>query len=235
MIKITIFLFLFCLTVSAKTERVLRAIFIDATRSAPKSVTLYIAKESTVEKSRSILPRGEVVEIDLRRKSFSRNTEIPSGALVAWVLSKAPDPAEGIPLGAQKIRLPSDWKRTGLLFTSDIENKIFPAKVIPVNLSAADFGPGKIMFYNLSKNKIVGQFGSTNLNMVPESSKIIPTPQTENKSYPVKIDCILPDENERHPVVRSTWVSYNDSGVIKFILDSPNKKRPRVLGVKDKP
>ena len=122
-----------------------------------------------------------------------------------------------------------------MLFIPDPENKIFPAKVIPINLSDDTFKPGDIMFYNLSNNGMIAQIGTTSLSVDSQSYKIIPTPPTDDtKTYPVQIDCILADTKKRRPVVRSTWLGLKSSRIIQFMLDTKNKTRPRILGVRDR-
>ena len=235
MVKITLLLLTLCLCASGQTKRVLRTIFVDAPKSAPKSVILYIAKESSSVNSRSLLPKGEAIQGELLRTRFSSNIQIPSGNLVAWILNEVPNAEEGIPAGAQKIRLPSSWSRIGLVFKHDPENKIFPAKVIPINLSAENFKPGNIMIYNLSKAHMVGRFGPTEVKLKPNTFKIIPTPISENKSYIANIDCILPDTKERFKVVSSRWVGYRNIREIKFMYDTLKNKKPRMWGIKDQP
>ncbi len=233
MIKIVLIFSVLCLSVSAQSERLIKAIFVDASKDSPKSATLYIAK-STNNARNSLLPRGESIETDLLRTRLSRGVKIPSGKVVAWILDKAPSKEEGIPTGAQKISFPAEWKRIGLIFTKDPENNVFPAKVIPINLSSEDFKPGTIMLYNFSKSEMDAKLGETALTLASNSYKIISEPKTEKGSYIAKIDCILPDNQGRFPVVRSRWVSYKKSRSIKFMVDSSIAKSPRFFGVRDR-
>jgi len=235
MIKITLLLLALCLSALGQSNRVIRTIFVNAPKSAPKSVILYVAKESNAAAARNLLPRGEAFESKLLRTRLSSDIEIPSGSLVAWILDKAPTKEEGIPAGAQKIILPANWSRIGLIFTYDPDNRIFPAKVKPINLSAENFKKGDIMVYNLSKASMIGLFGSTKVSLEPNSYKIIAAPITKNKSYIAKIDCILPGSKERTSVVSTRWVGYQNLKEIKFMFDTPNNKKPRMWGIKDIP
>jgi len=232
MIKISLLLLLTCLSTLAQTGRGIQTIFVGAPAGAPKSATMYIAKKSNTTNSRTLLPRGEAIKTLLPRVRLSATTKIPSGDVVAWILDEAPTD-EGIPAGAQKIEFPAAWTKIGLIFTSDPENRVFPAKVIPVNLGAKDFKLGDIMIYNLSKAEMVAELGSTKLNVKSNSFEIISAPKARD-GYKARIGYILPGSKERKSAVTTTWVAYNNFKEIKFMIDDPNTKNPRIWGVRVK-
>lgn len=207
------------LTALPATACKVKAIFVQPPVAVPEKAVLF-----TVQKSE---------EIELPQRNLSVAVELPAGDLTVAVLPEKPTQSE-IPAGAPKIKIPEAWTSCILLFFHDPANSVFPARVIPVNTSAADFPLGQTVMFNVSTATILAKFGSEIIRVNPGQSGTVKPSSSEDGNYLVAIDCAYPGDKEPIAVCRSTWPLEENARQIMFVTPVPDQKVPRVWSVLDR-
>lgn len=197
-----------------------RAIFIQPPASPPEKAILFTGAAST--------------EIELPERNFSPEVELPDGDIVVAILASKPAGADAVPAAAQKVKIPQAWTRCLLLFFPDPSNEVFPARVIPVNASTADFPNGHTLIYNVSSAAIMGKFGDQIVRINPGKSGAVKAPVSGEGDYPVAIDCVLQGESKPRAVCRSLWRHNPGARQILFVTPTPGYNIPRVWGILDR-
>ena len=214
-------LFLTCHFASAKCEA--KAILVQAANEVPEKAVLVVNKK--------------FVDIDLPRRNLSDGVELePSnepGKSAIIVLSQRPTGPE-IPLDAPKFTIPPTWTSCILLFFHDVGNKVFPARIIPVNTSNADFPMGHILMFNVSTAAVAAKLGTETVKILPGKSLSVKPPRSGSGAYPVAIDCALPGDKQPTALCRSTWQHEAKARQILFIVPQPEQKIPRIWGILDR-
>lgn len=190
---------------------------------------------ANLEHSKAFLVAGDkAVEIELPQRNFSPEVELPDGALQVSILSNLPPAGTPVPAEAPQFTLPESWSRCLLLFFPDPSNSVFPAKVIPVNASTADFPKGHTLIYNVTSATISARFGSETVKVAPGKNAALKPPIANFGDYEVAIDCAFPGDKEPTAVCRSTWQHDPEARQVLFVTPSPGYKVPRVWGILDR-
>jgi hypothetical protein len=214
------FICLLGMTLPSSAARKVRAIFISPGTPALEKATLFTGTQS--------------VEVELPQRNLSPEVSLPDGDLLVAILPAPPATGEDLPAAAPKIKIPAAWERCILLFFPDPTNPVFPARVIPVNASTADFPKGHSLIYNVSNASILAKFGEEQVSVKPGSTASLKPPITGLGDYLVAIDCILPEETKPTAICRSSWQHDPDARQILFITPTPGFKVPRVWGILDR-
>lgn len=197
-----------------------RAIFIQPSDRAPEKAMLFTGKDYS--------------EIELPQRNLSAEVDLPDGDLVLAVLPGKLAGNAKVPADAPTIKIPAAWGRCLLLFFPDPSNKTFPARVIPVNASSADFAKGHTLIYNVSSAAIIGKFGEQVIKVLPGKSATMKPPIAEFGAYPVDIDCYMPGDKKPTSLCRSNWQHDPDARQIMFVTPAPGYNVPRVWGILDR-
>jgi hypothetical protein len=213
---ITFSMLLVC-NASAKCE--VAAIFVQPPHEVPETAILVVNEK--------------FVDIALPRRNLSSSVTLDSVQTAISVLTERPAKLE-IPFTAPKFTIPETWTRCILLFFHDPANKVFPARIIPVNASSADFPMGHVLMFNVSTASVSAKLGTEAVKILPGKSVNVRPPRTGSGSYQVAIDCILPGEKLPIALCRSTWQHEANARQILFIVPQPEQKIPSIWGVLDR-
>lgn len=184
---------------------------------------------------KAVLFTGEkFLDIELPQRNLSTAVELPAGELVVAVLAGKLPVAE-IPATAPKFKIPEAWTDCILLFFHDPKNTVFPARVIPVNASNADFPLGHTVVFNVSPASVMAKFGEEIVRVKPGQTVTVKPPRSGSGDYPIAIDCAYPGDKEPTALCRSTWQHEANARQILFITPLPEQKIPRVWGILDRP
>ena len=126
-------------------------------------------------------------EIELPARNLSPEIQLPAGDLSLAVLTHKPATGETVNPNSPLVKIPEAWDRCILLFFPDPENKVFPAKVIPVNASKPDFRLGETLIYNVTAASVSARFADRAYPIDPGKSAVIAPPIAGSGSYPVAI------------------------------------------------
>jgi hypothetical protein len=215
----TIHAFCFFLTgnlVTAKCST--KAIFIQPPGEVPETAVLCVNKE--------------FIDLKLPKRHLSDPIDLDSGKTVIFVIPQRPSGPD-IPLGAPQFTIPETWTSCILLFFYDAENKLFPARIIPVNTSSADFPMGNTLIYNLSTAAVSAKLGTEFVRVFPGKSAVVKPPRSGSGDYPVDIDCAFPGDKQPTALSRSSWHHEANARQFLFIVPQAESKVPRVWGVLD--
>lgn len=216
-------------------QGLLAMLILTSAAEASKKVRAVFIQPANLDYPKALLVAGDkAVEIELPQRNFSPEVELPDGELQVTILKGAPAAGVPIPADAPKITIPESWSRCLLLFFPDPSNKVFPAKVIPVNASTTDFPKGHTLIYNVTAATIVARFGSETVKAAPGKSTSIKPPISGFGDYPVAIDCAFPGDKEPTAICRSTWQHDPEARQILFVTPSPGYKVPRIWGILDR-
>ena len=198
---------------------------------------IFVQPASEVPETALLVVNQKFVDISLPRRNLSDAVELelsnePGKSTIA-VLPGKPNGPE-IPLDAPKFTIPPTWTRCILLFFHDANNKIFPARIIPVNTSNADFPLGHILIYNVSTATVVAKLGTETVKILPGKSASVKPPRSDSGAYPVAIDCALPGDKQPTALCRSKWQYESKARQILFIVPQPEQNDPRIWGILDR-
>lgn len=210
-------LFLSASSASAKCK--VKAIFIQPSDEVPEAAVLCVGEK--------------FAEIDLPRRNLSDAIELEPGDSPIIVLPSKPIGRE-IPPGAPDFTIPDSWSNCILLFFHDPSNKVFPAKVIPVNASSADFPLGDTLIYNVSRATVGAKLGTEVVKILPGKSAAVKPPRTGSGSYLAAIDCAFPGDKQPTALCRSTWQHEAGARQILFVVPQSEQKIPSVWGILDR-
>ena len=202
--------------------------------AARKARAIFVQPPDQVAGKAVLFSGKEYVEIELPQRNFSPEVDLPSGDLNLAILAGQPAPGSEVPAGAPKIHIPEAWSRCLLLFLPDPSNKVFPARVIPINASEADFKKGHTLIFNASTAAIMGNFGTQAVKVLPGKVAIMKEPVSGFGSYPVDIACVFPGDKEPTYICRSSWQHDPEARQILFVTPAPGYKIPRVWGILDR-
>lgn len=207
------------LSLPCEAARKARAIFIQPPGGAPEKAVLFSSTRSE--------------EIELPSRNLSPEIQLPAGNLSLAVLTRTPATGEAVNPNSPLVKIPEAWDRCILLFFPDPGNKVFPAKVIPVNASKSDFRLGETLIYNVAPATVLARFGDKTYRIEPGKSTVVAPPIAGSGSYQVSIDCTLPGETQPTAVCRSSWQHEPEARQILFVTPTPGRKIPRVWGILD--
>jgi hypothetical protein len=196
--------------------RTVKAIFVGPSEDVPEKAVLVVV--------------GKYLDIDLPQRNLSAAIEIPGGDLAVGVLPAKPAQPD-IPAGMPTFQIPESWTQCILLFFHDPSNKVFPARILPVNSSAANFPLGHTVIFNASSAGVIAKFGGETVQVAPGKSATVKPPRSDSGDYPIAIDCIQPGEKQPVALCRSTWQHDADARQILFVTPMPGRKIPRIWGV----
>jgi hypothetical protein len=219
-IPLTVCCLLLAAALPASAARKLRAIFIQPGPGAPEKALLHDGKSS--------------FEVELPQRNFSPEVDMPEGDLELACLTGSPAAGEALPAGAPRVKIPKEWKRGLLLFFPDPANRLFPARIVAVNASQADFKMGQSLVFNVSKATIRGKFGNEVITVAPGGKAIIKPPVDKQGDYLVAIDSAMPGDKEATPICRTTWRHEPEARQILFVTPEPGRDIPRVWGILDR-
>lgn len=203
--------------------------------AARKARAIFIQPPEPVAEKATLFTGTVYAEIELPQRNLSPEVDLPDGDLTLVVLPGKLAPDAKVPEGAPKFIIPAAWSRCILLFFPDPSNKVFPARVIPVNASTENFPNGDTLIYNVSTAAIMGKFGTQVVKVMPGKSSIVKPPISGFGDYEVAIDCAFPDDTKPTAVCRSTWQHDPDVRQILFVTPpTPGYKVPRVWGILDR-
>lgn len=205
----------------ASAARKLRAVFIQPGQAVPEKALLYDGMKG--------------IEVELPQRNFSPEVNAPDGDLELVCLQSAPDAGQKLPAGAPRVRIPKEWDRCLLLFFPDPKNTVFPARIIAVNASDAEFKAGESLLFNVSPATVRGTFGDKVVKASPGEKVVIPPPIDRKGDYLVAIDSAMPGDKEPTPICRTTWRHEPEARQILFVTPEPGTAIPRVWGILDRP
>ncbi len=202
--------------------------------AACKVKAIFVQPQDEVPEKAVLVVGQKFVDVELPQRNFSPAVELPGGAPVVGVLSTRPAQPE-MPAGAPQFTIPETWTDCILLFFHDPSNKVFPAKIIPVNASSAEFPLGHTVIFNVSPATVMAKFGEEIVRVAPGKSVTVKPPRLGSGDYPVAIDCANPGDKEPTALSRSTWQHEANARQILFVTPMPGQKIPRIWGVLDRP
>lgn len=201
--------------------------------AACKVKAIFVQPPDDVPEKAVLVAGQKFLDIELPQRNLSPTVELPAGALVVGVLSTKPTQSE-MPAGAPSFKIPETWTDCILLFFHDPSNKVFPAKIIPVNASSADFPLGHTVIFNVSPATVMAKFGEEIARVKPGQSVTVKPPRSGSGDYPIAIDCAYPGDKQPTALCRSTWQHEADARQILFVTPMPEQKIPRIWGVLDR-
>lgn len=204
-----------------------------ATAATCEVKAIFVQPPNAVPETAVLMANQKFVDVDLPRRNLSDSIDLDSGENSIIVLPQRPTGPE-IPLDAPKFTIPETWTRCVLLFFHDDKNPVFPARVIPVNTSNADFPMGHILLFNVSSAAVAAKLGTETVKILPGKSVSVKPPRSGSGDYPVAIDCFLPGDTQAIALCRSTWQHEAKARQILFIVPQPEQKIPGIWGILDR-
>jgi len=171
-------------------------------------------------------------EVELTRMGFSPTYRFSPGDLTLTLLPKPPGTPPVIAAGAPKVALPAAITDFYLIISSDPTNKVTPVKMQLINASTGSFPPGHMLWFNLTKNRIVGTLGTRKLDLGANASLMADPPASGYADYHVRIHYLPPGAERTEPLCETNWTHDPRSRTVNFII-ARSGGAPRILGFPD--
>ena len=203
------FCMLFLLTALAaaaesKGPRTFRILFLGAPAGAPEKLHLFDGTSSQ--------------EVELPRMNLSPVYQLPGGPLNIRMLPAAVAKPADVPPDAPGARIVETVTDLYLLVSSDPSNKIVPVKLQVIDVNAANFKQGEMLWFNLTANSIGGQLGTQQLAMTPNSKTIVKSPAANNDDYNVNLSFRMPGNDRLYPLCETKWLHDTRSRKLFFVV-----------------
>jgi hypothetical protein len=217
-------LFLLCLLPAfaageSKGPRTCRILFLGAPADAPEKLQLFDGKSCQ--------------EVELPQMNLSPVYRLPGGPLAIRMLATPPAKPEEVNPAAPGATLAEAVMDFYLLVSSDPTNKVVPIKLQVIDVNAANFKQGEMLWFNLTASSVGGQLGSQQLAMAPNSKAIVKAPAAKNEDYNVNLSYRMPDNDKLYPLCETKWLYDTRSRSLFFIISQEGSRTPRVLGFPD--
>jgi len=196
-------------------DRTCRLLFLNGPDAAPDTLHLFDGVSSQ--------------EVELPRMNFSKIYKLRPGALTLGLLPDAVDDPETIPAGLPIAKVAAGVTDFYLLVTSDPANKVAPVRMQVINAGADKLKRGQMLWFNLTKNPVMGMVGSEKLAIKPASRVTIAPPARGNVDYPVQLDFRIPGKEPLYPLCETNWRHDSRSRSVPFIITEQGRRSPRVL------
>ena len=197
------------LVAAADGERMARILYYGAPKDAPKKAFVHQGGK-------------KVQEVVLERNNFSESFELGAGALRLMLL-----PSETLEEGpdakaAPFLKIPENWNKVLIVVSEDSSNEVLPIRLQGINANKDQFGPGELLFVNLSERHVFGMVGEKKLQLASKGKTLISNPKKERGEYHVELDSIKgEDKKSRRWMLRQTWRHQPAVRRLIFVLPLP--------------
>jgi hypothetical protein len=201
------------------SNRMARVIYYGAASDAPKSAFVNQADL-------------KVQEVDLDQYNFSKAFKLSPGATrLVFLPALLPENAS-IPAAAPFLDIPEEWTQVLIFAFEDKSNPIMPIRLKAMNASQDAFGPGKIIFINMSEMTVFGYVGDQKLLSKPHTTEIIENPRAGEGKYMLKLDSFKDDLSSRRRLIQQKCQYRLDERMVSFIVPLP---APRMVKIYSAP
>jgi hypothetical protein len=212
------------------------AVVLLATQSQAREIlALLVPGQGEAPEKVFLVGRKSTVELELPQRNLSAEQQIPKGDLLLAALPEAPDDPKELPEGAPLASIPANWKRCLVVFVPAPENKVFPYRPIPLDISVSRLKKGETLVLNLSNTVVSVRLGKKSGFVAPGKTAQIGAPRHGFGAFPVEIDCLVDGEEKPRAVFRSMWQHDPMSRQILLAIPQEGRKTPRIWGVLDQP
>ena len=163
-------------------------------------------------------------ETELPRANFSETFEIPRGEVLLKFIPNALTQQEKMPKRAPSANIPKTWQKILLLVFEDESNPMMPIRIQAVDASDNIFGPGCLYMMNFSKIGIAGKLGDKNLQLKPQSIKIIKNPIPQDGFYLAKLDAYIGAGHKPRRFIKQMWQHSHNTRQVLFIMPKPSPR-----------
>ncbi len=172
-------------------------------------------------------------EVETPQMNLSPVYQLPSGPLVIHMLTSAPAKPDEINPAAPKATIAESVKDLYLLLSSDPANTIAPVKMQIIDVNAAKFRKGQMLWFNLTPNAVGGQLGTQKLALASNSKAVIDPPASGNEDYNVNLAFRIPGDDRLFPLCETKWAHDTRSRTVFFVVTEDGARTPRILGFPD--
>ncbi|MGJ8671837.1 hypothetical protein [Rubritalea sp.] len=159
----------------------------------------------------------EVAKTPLPRSNFSKFFKIPKGDQLLSFLPKPMDRDRSFSQAPPSVKVPESWGKVLFLVFEDKSNAVMPIRVVPINASDNQFGPGCLYVINFSELRVFGTIGEKELKIRPMEKRVIKQPIDENGDYAVRLQALVQGDDKPRRFIKQMW-SYNDKMRTLFLI-----------------
>jgi hypothetical protein len=217
-------LFFSCLPVYAqelepkKSKRTCRLVFPERPNNAPKIVCLFDGKENQ--------------KVFLPSMNFSKVISLPKGDITIMMAKNEITDLENLPKGAPILKIPETVKDFYILVTPDPSNKNLPVKMNLVNAGDGKLVPGKTLWFNLTKHRIVANLGKSKMMVDPKGWSITDGPLPQSGYYRAEFGYQVEAKGKARRITEQQWWHDVNSRHLGFIVSSGGRL-PKIFFFRD--
>lgn len=189
-----------------KKDRTCRLLFLERPQDAPAEAQLFDGTSSH--------------KVSLSGMNFSEVVKLPEGDLVLGMTAGPVAKLEDFPKGAPTVKIPAKISDLYLIVASDPENKVFPVRMLPLDVGGQKIKAGETLWINLTAHAIKGMLGNEPLTVPPGGKVVGKAPLAANGYYKAAF-LYQPDaKGELLPIMRKSWWFDGQSKNLGFIVAS---------------
>lgn len=200
-------------------KRTCRLLFLNPPSGARTEVYLYDGAKSQ--------------KVGLPSMNLSDVYEIPAAATGLRLLAAPVEKPEQVPPDAPAAALAETVADFYIIVSADPANKTVPLRMQVIDAGGGKFGNGRMMWYNLTANRVVGILGKQKLDLKANSRAVMDPPAAGAENFDVQLYYLLPGDAKPHPITRTKWMHDPRSRMLMFVYGGANGTAPQVVGFKD--
>jgi hypothetical protein len=194
------------LSQEGKKERTCRLLFLERQQDAPAEGQLF---DGTVSH-----------KVELSGMNFSEVVKLPDGDLVLGMTANPVATPKDFPKGAPTVNIPAQIGDLYLLVASDPENKVFPIRMLPLDVSGQKLKAGETLWINLTAHTIMGRLDKELLTIPPSGKVVGKAPLAASGYYKAAFLYQPGAKGEFLPVMQKSWWFDAKSKNLGFIIES---------------
>jgi hypothetical protein len=206
------------LSQEGKAERTCRVIYLQRPADAPEKAHLFDGALSH--------------EVQLSGMNFSEVVKLPEGDLVLGMTADPVAAPEDFPTGAPTVKIPAQIIDLYLIVGSDPENKVFPVRMLPLDVGGQKLKAGETLWINLTAHSIKGMLGKEPLAIAPSGRVVGKSPLAASGYYKAAFLYQPDSKGDFLPVMKKTWWFDANSKNLGFVIDSGGRL-PRIFTFRD--
>lgn len=170
--------------------------------------------------------------VDLPGMNFSEVVKLPAGDLTLGMTAQSVASPDSFPNGAPTVKIPGSITDLYLIVVHDPDNRVFPVRLLPLNVSTDKLKPGQAIWLNMTPHQIEAKLGKESLALKPGARAVGNAPLAGNGYYKAQFAYKPQGETSLLPIMEKSWWHDDNSKYLGFIIDSGGRL-PKVFMFRD--
>jgi len=196
-----------------------RMVFLERTSGSPNQAFIF---DGTTNHS-----------VKLSSMNLSDPVTLSEGTIFISMTSKKITDLTTLPATAPRVKIPLGSTQLYIIVANDINNKVFPVRLLAIDSSDNKLKQGQTLWINLSNNIVAGRLNQKKFTIAAKK-KLITSPPLDKAGYYKTAFAYKPvDKDKYHPIMQKTWWHDPESKYLGFIINRGGRL-PKIFTFRDR-